>query len=63
MVYPWSVDCPEFLRQFVNIERIEREIHEAVRDEYEDLPGKMRWYSGAFAFYLTVSFDQGGLHH
>ena len=31
---------PEFLRQFVNIERIEREIHEAVRDDYEDLSGE-----------------------
>jgi glutathione S-transferase len=28
---------PEFLRQFVNIERIEREVHEAVREVYEDL--------------------------
>jgi glutathione S-transferase len=28
---------PEFLRQFVNIERIEQEVHEAVREVYEDL--------------------------
>ena len=28
---------PEFLQQFANIERIEREVHEAVREVYEDL--------------------------
>ena len=28
---------PEFLQQFANIERIEREVHEAVREDYEDL--------------------------
>jgi glutathione S-transferase len=28
---------PEFLQQFANIERIEREVHDAVREVYEDL--------------------------
>ncbi len=31
---------PEFLQQFVNIERIEREVHWTVRENYEDLPAK-----------------------
>ena len=30
----------DFLQQFVNIERIEREVHEAVHEVYEDLPAE-----------------------
>ena len=31
---------PEFLQQFANIERIEREVHDAVCEAYEDLPAE-----------------------
>ena len=31
---------PEFLEQFANIERIEQDVHEAIREVYEDLPAE-----------------------
>jgi len=41
---------PEFLQQFANIERIEREVHEAVREVYEDL-------SAEDALKIAVKFE------